>query len=120
MARFHGNVGYGTSQETPPDSGVWVDVIIERSYFGDVVRNTRKLDPNTESVNNDISVGNSISILADEYAFEHWHQIKYVQWEGVLWTVPSVEVLQRPRLLLSIGKVYNGPLPIPEEEEEEP
>lgn len=120
MTRFYGNVGYGISEETPTDSGNWVDVITERPYFGDVVRNTRKLDPNTESVNSDISVGNSISIVADGYAFEHWHQIKYVEWEGQRWTVPLVEVPQRPRLLLSIGKVYNGPLPIPEEEEDPP
>ena len=111
MARFHGNVGYGVSGENPVDSGVFVDTIEERAYFGDVIRNTRRLEPNSESVNSDISVGNSISIVADEYAFEHWHLIKYVQWEGHLWTVTAVEV-QRPRLILSIGKVYNGPTPI--------
>lgn len=115
--RFAGKVGFGVSTEVRP--GVFKDVITERSYFGDVVRNTRRSDPNQETVNNDISVGNSISVMADEYAFAHWHLIKYVEWEGQRWTVPLVE-LQRPRLLLSIGKVYNGPLPIPEEEEEEP
>ena len=107
MARFHGNVGYGISQEIEP--GVWQDSIEEREYFGDVIRNTRRLEPAQDSVNSDISVGNSISIVADEYAFEHWHLIKYVQWEGHLWTVTMVEIAQRPRLILSIGKVYNGP-----------
>ena len=111
MAKFHGNVGYGISVEDPVDSGVFVDTIVEKPYFGDVIRNTRRLDPASDTVNLDISVGNSISILANEYAFEHWHLIKYVQWEGHLWTVTSVEV-QRPRLILSIGKVYNGPTPI--------
>lgn len=109
MARFHGNVGYGVSEQNPPGSGVWKDTIFEKDYYGDVIRNTRKLDPG-DSLNDDISVGNSISIVADEYAFAHWHLIKYVQWEGELWTVPSVEV-RRPRLILSIGKVYNGPTP---------
>lgn len=112
MARFYGNVGYGVSEENPVGSGVWEDVITEMPYFGDVVRNTRKLDQSQETVNSDISVGNSISIVGDQYAFEHWHLIKYVEWEGQRWTVPAVEVLQRPRLLLSIGKVYNGPTPI--------
>ena len=111
MAKFHGNVGYGISVEDPVDSGVFVDVIEEQSYFGDVIRNTRRLDPASDTVSLDISVGNSISILANEYAFEHWHLIKYVHWEGHLWTVTLVEV-QRPRLILSIGKVYNGPTPI--------
>lgn len=109
--RFYGNVGYGVTEENPADSGIWVNVVTEMSYYGTVIRNTRKRDPG-EGLNDDISVGNSISIIADEYAFEHWFQIIYVAWEGVLWTVPSVEV-QRPRLILSIGKVYNGPTPIP-------
>lgn len=117
MARFYGNVGYGVSTETSTGSDVWEDVITERPYFGDVIRDTRHLDPAVDSVNSDISVSNSISINADEYAFGHWHLIKYVEWEGGRWTVPSVEV-RRPRLILGIGKVYNGPGPIPEEEEE--
>ena len=109
MARFFGNVGYGDTLETPTDSGIWVDVITEREYFGDVKRNTRKLESG-EGLNNNIVVSNTISIVADEYAIKHFFRIKYVQWEGVLWTVDNVEV-QRPRLILSLGSVYNGPTP---------
>lgn len=109
MTRFYGEVGYGISEETPPDSGVWVDVIYEFPYTGDVIRNTRTLDDG-DKVNNDISVSNSISIVADQYATEHFFNIKYVKWAGVLWTVPSVEV-RSPRLILSVGGVYNGPTP---------
>lgn len=110
MARFSGEVGYATKTvETPPGSGVWVDEIIEQSYFGDVIRDTRSLDFG-DKLNPDINVGNSISILADDYAIEHFHNIKYVRWAGVLWTVPNVEV-RSPRLILSLGSVYNGPTP---------
>jgi len=109
MARFFGAVGYADSLETPENSGVWVDGISESLYFGDVIRNTRKLEPG-EGLNDDISVGNSISIIADEYAIKHFFKIKYVQWEGVLWTVTNVEV-KSPRLILSLGSVYNGPTP---------
>jgi hypothetical protein len=111
MARFHGVVGYGETVESPPGSGVWVDQITEVSYFGDVVRNTRKLEEegaNGSKLNSDISVSNSISIVADQYAIEHFFLIKYVQWAGALWTVTNVEV-QSPRLLLRLGSVYNGP-----------
>lgn len=107
MARFHGEVGYGTSVETPEGSGVYVDQITEYSYFGDVIRNTKKLESG-EHLNNDISVGNSISIVADQFAIEHFFIIKYVRWAGVLWTVTNVEV-KSPRLILSLGGVYNGP-----------
>ena len=109
MARFYGKVGYGEASETPAGSGVWVNSITEVSYTGDVVRNTRRLESG-ESLNDDISVGNSISIVADQYANEHFFDIKYVEWAGVLWTVTSVEV-RSPRLVLTIGSVYNSPTP---------
>ena len=108
MAKFFGKVGYGESREIP-DTGVLEDVIVENSYFGDVVRNTRKLNE-TENVNNDISVGNSISIVADAYANEHFFAIRYVEWAGTKWIVSDVEV-QSPRLLLRLGGVYHGPTP---------
>lgn len=105
--RFHGEVGYGESVETPADSGVWEMQITEFPYFGDVVRNSRRLESG-ESVNDDITVGNRISIVADQYAIEHFHKIKYVRWAGNPWKVTSVEV-QAPRLILSLGGIYNGP-----------
>lgn len=105
MAKFHGKVGYGVKEETAP--GVWVDAIVERTYFGDVVRNNRKLEEH-DKVNFDITVNNSISIMADEFAGEHIFAMRYVEWRGSLWTIIDVEV-QRPRLLLRLGGVYNGP-----------
>ena len=105
MAKFSGKIGYGVSEETA--LGVWEDTIVERSYFGDVVKNTRKLQEG-EGLNNDLTVGNSISLVADAYANEHFFAIRYVEWSGALWTVSDVEV-QRPRLLLRLGRVYNGP-----------
>lgn len=107
MARFYGEVGYGFPVETPANSGIWVDEINEVGYYGDVVRNTRKLESG-EGLNDNIEVGNSISIVADEYANQHFFAIKYVRWAGVNWTVTNVEV-RSPRLILSLGGVYNGP-----------
>lgn len=107
MARFYGRVGYGTSVETEAGSGVWVDNIVEYTYYGDVIRNTRHLREG-ENLNNDLSVQNQISIIADAYANEHFFAIRYVEWAGALWTVSAVEV-QSPRLLLTLGEVYNGP-----------
>lgn len=105
MAKFFGRVGYGTTVEGQP--GVWADEIVEYEYYGDVVRNTRQLRQG-EQLNLDLSVQNSISIVADAYANDHFFAIRYVEWAGVLWTVSSVEV-QSPRLLLTLGEVYNGP-----------
>lgn len=108
MGKFHGEVGYnnGTVQ-TPPESGVWVEEIVERTYFGDVVKNRRNLEA-ADNLNDNISVANLISIVADEYARNHFHAIRYVRWQGSNWKVSSVEV-EHPRLLLTIGDIYNGP-----------
>lgn len=105
MARFFGRIGYGEPAETAP--GVWVDAIVERSYYGDVIRNARNMREG-ENLNVNLSVQNAISIVADAYANNHFFAIRYVEWAGALWTVTSVEV-QSPRLLLRLGEVYNGP-----------
>ena len=41
MAKFYGPIGYAVTEETTP--GVWEDRISERMYFGELVRNTRRL-----------------------------------------------------------------------------
>lgn len=105
MAKFHGPIGYGESIETAP--GVWEDVIVERNLYGDVVRNSRKVTEG-ESVNDNITVNVSISVVADPYAREHFFAIRYLKWAGTYWKVSDVEP-QSPRLLLRLGGVYNGP-----------
>lgn len=106
MARFHGEVGY-VDEAIEVSPGVWENNIVEYSYYGDVERNTMILRDG-QSVNNDLSVGNSIRIVADAYAREHFFAIRYVRWMGVLWLVDAVEV-QHPRLLLRLGSKYDGP-----------
>ena len=107
MAKFYGVIGYGEAIESPADSGVWKDVITERNYFGDILNNIRRFQEN-EKVNDDLVLSNSISILADAYALNHFFAIRFVEWAGALWTVNTVEV-ERPRLILRLGGVYNGP-----------
>lgn len=109
MAKFYDVVGFGQSEETPADSGIWVDVITERKLYGDILQNTRRLDEG-EKINSDISLSNSISVVADAYANEHFFAIRYVKWAGVLWIVNTVEV-KSPRLILRMGGEYNGPTP---------
>lgn len=105
MAKFFGSIGYAETQETSP--GIHKEIITERDYSGDVLRNSRKLQSG-ESINDDVVVNNSLSIVADPYAYNHFFAIRYVKWMGAVWKVTNVEV-QTPRLLLTIGGVYNGP-----------
>ena len=95
MAKFYGQIGFVKTVESPADSGIWVEDKCERDYYGDVNRIVRHWD-SVQKVNDDVSVNNEISILSDPYVTENIPWIKYV-----------VEV-QYPRLILSIGGVYNG------------
>lgn len=110
MAKFYGMVGYGVTKDQ--GNGVWTPDIEEHPYYGDVIRNTRRLDRMEHSTNDDINVNNVISIVADAYAASHFFAIKYVIWMGTKWKVSDVEVdPDRPRLNLTLGGVYNGPEP---------
>lgn len=107
MAKFYGVVGYAETKETE-SPGVWAEQVTERTYYGDVLRNTRRRDNANGQLNDNLNVNNLISILADAYAYDHFFAIRYIEWMGARWKVTDVEV-QRPRLLLTIGGVYNGP-----------
>ena len=109
MAKFHGQIGYSDGTvESPPGSGVWKDGIVEYPYFGDLTRNSRQLRESGDKANKDLTVQNSISIVADAYARDHFHAMRYVRWAGAYWIVEDVTV-ESPRLILRLGGVYNGP-----------
>lgn len=103
MPKWYGKIGYGVTEETSP--GVWTEEIVERQYYGDIIRNLRRLET-SDQVNDNVSVSNEISIVSDPYAFENFHSIRWIEFMGSKWKVTSVEV-QYPRLLLSLGGVYN-------------
>jgi hypothetical protein len=104
MAKFYGNVGYIETVEIEP--GLWEEQIKERPYFGDVTRNTSRFQSSGD-INDDININNSISILADPYANENFQYMKYVEFMGTKWKITNAEI-QYPRILLTIGGVYNG------------
>lgn len=104
MAKFYGEIGYAETVETSP--GVWIERIITRAYYGDIIRNTRKLQ-SADQLNDNVTIANEISILADPYANDHFHAMRYVEFQGARWKITSVEV-RYPRLILSVGGVYNG------------
>jgi hypothetical protein len=104
MAKWYGKIGYGSTGETSP--GVWKETITEKNYYGDLTRNTRKLQ-SASQLNDDINIANELSIVADPFAYENFHSMLYVEFMGAKWKISSVEV-QYPRLILTIGGLYNG------------
>lgn len=105
MAKFHGIIGYIRSEETSP--GVYTDIITEKNYKGDLLRNIQKWDVRSDQLHDNLNINNRFSIVADVYAYENLDAIKYIIWNNIKWLVKSIEV-QRPRLILEIGGVYNG------------
>lgn len=103
MGRFYGLIGYADNVETAP--GVWEPVITERNYFGDVKKLSRRLQT-IDQLNDNLTVNTEISIVADPFAYENFHTMRYIKWMGASWKITNVDV-QRPRLVLSIGGVYN-------------
>lgn len=104
MAKFCGKIGYIKTIEVEP--GVWDEEVVERLYYGDLTRNIHRLQQ-SDGVNDNINISNNISILADSYANENSQHIKYAEFMGAKWKITNIEV-QYPRLLLTIGGVYNG------------
>ena len=104
MAKFYGNIGYVKTVEI--ESGVWKEQTFEHPHYGDVIRNTSRYQ-SSGGVNDDININNNISIVADPFANENFQYMKYIVLMGTKLKVNTAE-LQYPRILLSVGGVYNG------------
>ena len=104
MAKFCGIIGYVDTEEIKP--GVWKEKVTRKRYYGDLNRNTRRLQ-SSDKVNDDIVISNEISILADPYAINNFHSMRYAELMGTKWKITNVEV-KYPRLILALGGVYNG------------
>ena len=103
MAKFCGMIGYAITEETEP--GIYVEKIIENQYYGDIIKNTRRLKE-VNKVNDDINISNQFSIIADPFANNNFHAMRYIEFMGTKWKITDVEV-QYPRLILSVGGLYN-------------
>lgn len=104
MAKWYGIIGYAETVETTP--GVWKEQVTKRNYYGDLTRNTRRLQT-ADKLNDDINISNELSIVADPYAMNNFHSMRYVEFMGTAWKITNVEV-QYPRLILTLGGVWNG------------
>ena len=104
MGKFYGPIGYAELVETAP--GVSEEQITERNYYGDVNRDFRRLQT-ANQLNDNINVSSEISIVADPYAYNHFHSMRYVEFMGAKWKVSTVES-KPPRLILTLGGLYNG------------
>ena len=104
MAKYYGVIGYAETVETAP--GVYEEQITERNYYGELVRNTSRFQV-SDQVNDNVNIANEISVIADPFATQNFHAMRYVEFMGAKWKITNVEV-RYARLILTIGGVYNG------------
>ena len=104
--KWYGNIGFAMTSETSP--GIWEESIVDKPYYGDVLKLSRKSEQQSGSTINNIRLVNQISIISDAFANNNLYSIKYVEFMGNKWSVSSVTVNDPPRLLLELGGVYNG------------
>lgn len=104
MAIGHGKVYFVNQSKIR--RGVWIDDdIIERDYSYQLLSNNKRFE-NGIGLNDDITISNRISIIADAFANQNYFNIKYVEYNGAKWKVSSVEI-NAPRLILTLGGIYN-------------
>lgn len=104
MAKWYGKIGYAITEEVEP--GYWESKIVAKDYYGDVITDRRNRQ-NSGEINDNPNISNSISILADPFAVQNCSNMVYIEFMGAKWKINNIEV-QYPRLILSIGGVYNG------------
>ncbi len=102
MAKYYGMIGFATQEETKP--GIWEDVIVERPYKGDVLRNGRRYD-RSEDINDNFTITNQFSIVSDAFLYSHIPALRYLEYMGSKFKIVSAE-LDRPRVTISVGGVY--------------
>ena len=104
MARFSGKIGYAEHHETNP--GIWTEAIVERQYYGDILKHSRKWSSG-DSANDNIVFSQTISIVADPYLYSNLHNMRYVIFQGIKWKIKDFEI-DRPRVKISMGDEYHG------------
>ena len=104
MAKYYGVIGYAVTETT--DHGIYEERTVATASVGDVITNTRRLREGSK-INDDVTISNQLSIIADPYTSNNFHTMRYVTFMGAKWKISEVEV-QYPRLILTLGGLYNG------------
>lgn len=106
MAKWSGRIGFVTTKESPAGSGIHREVVTIKPFTGEVIRSIRRWQPG-EKVNDDVSLGNQISVVATPYLFSNFYAIRFVSFMNSWWSVSST-TLDYPRINIEIGGLYNG------------
>lgn len=109
MAKFSGVIGYQEEVEIAP--GIWDTQYLEKPARGDILQKNHRWNAMNYSTVSSDSISDRITIGADDFVMRLCRQkrIRYVKFEGddTRYSVMDAAV-DRPRIVLSIGGVFNG------------
>ena len=91
--RYCDKVGYRRTYEVLDENGDGTGVSSRNS--------------NGESINDNSLLSNSISIIGNPFALTNFTSIIWIEHLGVKWKVSSVDVTNYPRMVFSLGGVWN-------------
>lgn len=100
--KWFGTIGFREEVEEEP--GIFVPKVVPKQYYGDVLRDSWK-EQLGDKINSDLHISNKLSVVADQYLFNNFHKIAYLEFGGAKWTVSDVEVVER-RINLNLGSLY--------------
>lgn len=103
MPKCSGVIGYALAGETQP--GVWTENITEKKYYGEVVKDSRRIVDQSE-VNGSINISNNISIVSNKFMLENMAYMRYLTLNNSKWKISSAEI-KPPRIVVTLGGVYN-------------
>lgn len=107
MAKWAGVIGFSQTVNTSFD--VWTEKIVEKKYYGDLTKNSRRWE-SSQGINDNFSISNGVSVIADDFMLTNLKYMRYVTFQGSRWKIASLEV-SYPRVNLTLGDLYNGPSP---------
>lgn len=109
MARFSGLIGYSSQIEVRP--GIYKEQYVERSYKGEITQNRPRWDAGS-GLNDDYTINNEISVIADAFAYHNFSVMRYVVWMDQAFEISSATIdTERHRIRISLGGVFNGERP---------
>ena len=109
MAKYSGMLGYVMpAKEDPP--GIWKpSAVVEKLGRGDLIGQTIN-NEDVGGLSDGITINNQLSIIMDPFVNRNLESLKYVILYGTRWEIKSMTI-NRPRVRLTLGGVYNGEYP---------
>lgn len=98
-----GKIGYARTEEASP--GVYQEIITEKQYYGDVVRNNAQII-DSSTINYNVRLNNNISVLCDKYMTDNLGCIRYLTFKKSKWKISSIEIKDN-RMIFTLGDLYN-------------